>query len=694
LVGELGRHRLCEPLAPVLGFGRDRFDLVTAPNPKPAPRKATKRGSARALETPETPETATAPGDAPILALAIWGDIVATADGDGRVRTWHFKGTQLVERGTLHGSVEEPITSLATTATGFVGAGTSLVAFSTACEELARTALPAVATSVVVRGDAVYVLAGKLLRFVLPDLQASGQWKHAKGITSELDVDDEGARALVLRDNKQVELIDLVKRKSLADWTRSSRKIKALSVRFSRAGKVLLVSDEDMRLSRVKDSTGRITSEEFTLEGFSNGPLVLDSARSVAAIGSEGEGVEVIDLEPARTRFFLDPRITDAGEKAIAGMNRIPNFKELAPGFFVRHGSVKAPPAPSTLSAVAVTDGGGVVAAGFLSGDVVVADTASGAVVSSQRGVLGEARCKARHPSSDVIAYARVERDVWLLHADGRFAIVDVERQVVREGPRLALEGDLGEGCKLAVASDTVTSLSAGRIHRWSRHDGTLLVARDLPRNKGAYLDGASVLLLPLDSLGHDGFDIVALDVESGESRVVVHVDRDAERFALGNDPKHWAAFGRRGTQPILTIWAGKGLTIAREFAFDLASGELGRELPWGAPATGAFVTAPDVSNPLEPSGAVRVTSVETGEEILRCPYEPGDLPVRGAATFDVDSKNVAAEVSDSLVAVWRPGARRLVLGGHRRVTKLWVSAKTLVVRDSSWVRVWDISGP
>ncbi|MBK8590451.1 MAG: hypothetical protein IPN77_15225 [Sandaracinaceae bacterium] len=202
------------------------------------------------------------------------------------------------------------------------------------------------------------------------------------------------------------------------------------------------------------------------------------------------------------------------------------------------------------------------------------------------------------------------------------------------------------------------------------------------------------MLLLPLDSLGHDGFDIVALDVESGESRVVVHVDRDAERFALGNDPKHWAAFGRRGTQPILTIWAGKGLTIAQEFAFDLASGELGRELPWGAPATGAFVTAPDVSNPLEPSGAVRVTSVETGEEILRCPYEPGDLPVRGAATFDVDSKNVAAEVSDSLVAVWRPGARRLVLGGHRRVTKLWVSAKTLVVRDSSWVRVWDISGP
>ena len=106
----------------------------------------------------------------------------------------------------------------------------------------------------------------------------------------------------------------------------------------------------------------------------------------------------------------------------------------------------------------------------------------------------------------------------------------------------------------------SIAAGSVGRIHRWSRHDGTLLVARDLPRNKGAYLDGASVLLLPLDSLGHDGFDIVALDVESGESRVVVHVDRDAERFALGNDPKHWAAFGRRGTQPILTIWAGKGL--------------------------------------------------------------------------------------------------------------------------------------
>ncbi len=654
---------------------------------KTKPKKATKRGSAKAPEV-------SPPGDAPILALAVCRDIVATADGDGRVRTWQFTGTQLVELGTLHESADEPISSLATTGEGFVGAGTSLFSWTTAGEELARAALPAVATSVAVRGDAVYVLAGKLLRFTLPDLRASGQWKHAKGVTSELDVDDEGGRALVLRDNKQVELIDLVRRKSLADWTRSSRKIKALSARFSRAGTVLVVSDEDMRLSRVKDTTGRITGEEFMLGGYSNGPLVLDRTRSVAAIGSDGEGVEVVDLEPARTRFFLDPRITDADEKASAGMSRIPSFKELAPGFFVRHGSFKAPPAPSTLSAAAVTDDGGVVAAGFLCGDVVVADTASGAIVSTQRGVLGDARCKARLASSDVVAHARVEQNLWLLRADGRFAIVDVERQIVREGPRLALEGELEAGCKLDVAADTVTSMGAGRILQWSRHSGALLVARELPRNKGAYLDGSSVLLLPLDSLGHEGFDIVALDVASGESKVLVHFVRDAERFALGNDPRQWAAFGRSGAQAIVTIWAGKGMTVARQFAFDLESGALGRELPWAAAATGAFLTGPDFSNPHEPHGAVRVTRVDTGEEILRCPYEPGDLPVRGAATFDLDSRNVAAEISDSLVAVWRPGARRLVLAGHRGVKKQWVHATTLVVRDASWVRVWDVSGP
>lgn len=667
----------------------------TKATPKTKPKKATKHASEK------EPEPAAAPGDAPILALAICGDVVATADGDGRVRTWQLTGTTLVERGTLHESMEQPITSLATTETGFVGAGAALVSWTTTGEELARAALPAVATSVVVRGDAVYVLAGKLLRFTLPDLEGSGQWKHAKGIASELDVDDEGARALVLRDNKQVELIDLVKRKSLADWTRNGRKIKAVSARFGRTGAVLLVSDEDMRLCRVKDTTGRVTGEEFALGGYSNGPLVLDRTRSVAAIGSDGTGVEVIDLEPVRTRFFLDPRIADAEQKATAGMSRIPNFKELAPGFFVRHGSVKAPPLPSTLCAVAVADNGGVVAAGFVSGDVVVADTASGAVVSTQRGVIGEPRCKARLPSSDVIASASVDQDIWLLHADGRFAIVDVERHVVREGPRLAFEGDLREAIgTLEVTADTVTSLRGaaggrvGRVLRWSRHDGALLVARDLPPNKGAYLDGASVLLLPLDSLGHEGFDIVALDVASGESKVVVHFARDAEQFALGNDPKQWAAFGRSGRQPIVTIWAGKGMTIARQFAFDLASGALGRELPWAGPATGGFLTGADFSNPLEPDGAVQVTRVETGEEILRCPYEPGDLPVRGAATFDPDSKNVAAEISDSLVAVWRPGARRLVLCGHRRVARQWVRAKTLVVQDDSWVRVWDISGP
>jgi hypothetical protein len=625
-----------------------------------------------------------------ILDLAICSDLLASADADGRVRTWRLDGGALKAIKTIHESAKQPIAALAATDAGFVGAGASLLSWSREGKVLARAKLPGVATNVVVRGDLVFVLAGeKLLSFALPKLVAKGKWSVSKGVTCELDVDDACTRALVVRDKKMVELIDLKKKKRLADWTRKGSKVESASVRFARDGSLMSACDDDMRLSRVKDLTGRITGEILWLEGFSNGPIALDRARTVAAIGSGGEDVELVALDPPHTRFYLDPRITDAGAKSLAGLKRIPTFKKLAPGFFARHGSVEAPPEPSTLSAMAVGDGGRWLAAGFISGDIVVADTQTGAVASKDRGVLGEPREKARVRTGRNIATTfEVGDEMWVAQDDGQCSIFDLETHAMRAGPKLA--GGVPEYSSFTASGDVLTSLSYTHVTRWSR-DGALLSSRELPEHRGAYFDGASVLLLPHDSLGHEGFDIVSMDPATGDTKLVVHFNRDASRFALGNDSKGWVRFGRTGTQPTLTIWAGTGLTVAELFAFDLATGAVGRSLP-NVDADGPFLARPDFSNPLQPGDCVKVTDIETGAEISRYPYEPGDHPRIDTAAFDPRSKFAAAMIAHSLVAVWRPGASRLVLHGHRGVRRLLIRKKTLVAYETFWVRFWAIA--
>jgi hypothetical protein len=551
------------------------------------------------------------------------------------------------------------------------------------------------------------VLAGGRLRsYALPELAAVKTWPHAKGTACDLDVSDDGKRALVLRDRKLVEVIDLVKKKRLGDWTRKGRNVDAVGVGFGRKGEILSVCDEEFRLSRVKDTTGRMTGELLWLDSPAKGPIRFDGARRFAAIGLNGEDIEVVELTtPARAIFNLDPRITVSSEKSLAALKRIPTFKALAPGFFARHGSVEAPPSPDTLTAHAVSETG-LLAAGFVAGDLVVADMRTGAVVSSHRGALSEGRERARIAVSDVARTVVDGHELWVLKEDRRFVVFDLEDQTRREGPTIELQDeDQGEGelsaavGTLELTRDRIVAVDKKRVLVWSRKDGALLARRELPENKGAHLDpddGARLLLLPISSLGHEGFDICEMDLATGATKVVCRFDRDAERFPLGNQPQGWVAFGRAGTTPTITIWAGAGLTIAQVFAFDLATGKLGRPLGSSASAgspDGALSAEPDFSNPLQPGDGVKVTNLATGEEILRCPYEPTDSPRTGTAAFDPETRYVAALVGDPAVAVWRPNARRLILDGHRDANALLLRAKSLVSWDRFWLRLWDVSG-
>lgn len=630
--------------------------------------------------------------DAPILDLAIHGDTLASAHGDGGVRTWRIDGAVPKELATLHDSEKKPMTALAACETGFVGAGSSLVSWSLEGKVLARADLPDVATNVVVRGDVVFVLAGReLLSFALPKLTAGAKVKLAKGVTCELDVDDKRKRALVVRDNKHVELLDLEKKKSLADWTRP--KSESVSVRFDAKGKVLCATDDERRFHRVKDTTGRITGEVVTLERFSsNGPIVLDRARKMAAVGSGGEDVELVEIDPPRTVFHLDPMITDGGEKSLASLGRIPRFKQIAPGFFARHGSVEAPPPPSTLSAIAIGDGGAVVAAGYMNGEIVVASTTTGAIVSSTRGRLAEPRLSARLPLAGVATTFHDGDDLWILEKTGRTTIVDLRTHTMRAGPTLAFDDDLAAAVRDITTTDDAIVSVGDRVIRWSKKDGAMLGAYDLPESKGAFVHDGKVLFLPIASLGHEGFDIDALDLATGETKRVVHFVRDEKRFALGDKSTEWVRFGRSGTQPTLTIWAGRGLTVAETYVFDLATGTLGRQLGHYSKGHDAFVVETDFSNPMTPRDAVTVTNAETGEEVLRCPYEPGDSPKATRTAFDPVTRMVAAQVGEARVAVWRPGGSRLVVHGTTSVWGMSLRANSLVVRHRDFLTVWNVA--
>lgn len=626
--------------------------------------------------------------DGPVLALAMNDDVVVSAGSDGSVLL--YDRAMKLERALVE-DAKVPFNALAMRGDDIVGAGKDLVVWSRAGKTLAKAKLPAVATAVNVRGDVVYVLSGgNVLSFEGPKLTPKGSWRHAKGVASELDVDDTHERALVLRDNKEIELLDLKKKKSLAQWTRKKKKVEAVSARFGATKKgpapVLCVSDDEMRICRVKDTTGRITGEVLWLDSYSNGPLVADRSRNVMAIGGNAEDIEVIDVAGQRTIFYLDPNITAADEKALAGMKRIPKFAQIAPGFFVRHGSTKAPPEPGTLSAVAVADGGTAVGGGYVSGDVVVAETKTGRTVSTHRGVLQEARCMEMIALgwSDLAGCAELGDEIWLLRKDRKFFVADLGKKTLREAFDAQVPGDSEVGGELEIDAEGITCVNRSRVLRWSRKDGSLLLDRALPATKGATLLDKKILYLPLDSLGHEGFDIVALDLATGDTKVLVHFDRDDTRFARGNDPQGWVSFGRVGTQAMLNIWAGKGLTVAQTFAFDLETGTVGQKLPWAATATGTLLAK------AEPRERVTVTDLSTGQIVIEHAFREDEGHIT-TPSYDPVSRNLAAFTSGTGVVVWSPDGRRLDLRGHRDAHAAWVGSHAVLVKDRFATRLWDI---
>lgn len=628
--------------------------------------------------------------DAPILALAIVGKKTITAAADGRVLV--LDEALRLER-VLHDDADAPITTLAPyREDGVIGAGKSLFAWDGAGKLLAKAALPAVAVELAVRGDVVYVLVqGKILSFEGQTLTAKKSWRHQKGEACALDVDDAGTRAIVVRDNKQVEILDLAKSATIGDWTRKGR-IDRVAARFGAATKpkkpapIITADDDNYRATYVKDTTGRITGEVMWLDSRVRGPLVLDRSRGFAVAGLAGGEVEVIDIAGARSRFLLDPEIGDASANAMAALKRIPTFKQLAPGMFVRHGSIKAPPVAQTLSALALADGGTRFAAGFFSGEVIVADIEGGGVQSTHRGALAENTCRYRRPPlEDGATTLEVGEAIWMLDKDQHFVIADLANATVREGVTLA---KLDEGLELGpltIERDTITSVSNRAFAQWSRHDGRLLASCRLPENKGAFFDGARLLLLPEETLGHEGCDVVALDPATGKTTRVARFERDAKKFPLGHDPKRWVAFGCVGAHATLTIWAGSGLTVAQVFAFDLATGRLGESLPWAADATGDYLP-----EDAEEEG-VTVRDLRTNEIVERYPFATATRRMRKVA-FDPKTRRIATSATSTRVVVWSVDGKRLhAFEGHRDVNAIWLGARAVLVGDRAGLRMWEM---
>lgn len=626
---------------------------------------------------------------APILALAIVGTKTITAAADGRVLV--LDAMLRLER-TLYEDAAAPITALACFGDeGVIGAGKTLIAWDAVGAVTAQASLPGVAIDLAVRGDTVFVLVqGTILSFEGATLQAKRSWPHGDGAACALDVDDVGSRAIVVRDNKQVEILDLAKGERIGDWTRKGR-IDRVAARFGAASKpkkpapIITTDDDNYRATYVKDATGRVTGEVMWLDSRVRGPLVLDRTRGFAVAGLAGGDIEVIDITGAVSRFLLDPQIGDAAANAMAALKRIPTFKQIAPGMFVRHGSTEAMPVPETFSALALADGGKRCAAGFFSGEVIVADVEGGGVWSTHRGALGENTCRYRRlPVADGTTI-EIGEELWLLDANRHFVIADLASATVRDGVTLAkLEGGLEQG-DLSIEADTITSVSRQAFAQWSRQDGSVLASCPLPANKGAFFDGQRLLLLPEETLGHDGCEIVALDPRTGKTSNVTRFRRDAKKFELGNNPKGWVAFGRVGAHATLTIWAGSGLTVAQVFVFDLATGQLGDKLPWAAESSGDYL-----AEDAEEEG-VTVRDLRTNEIVARYPFATATRRMRKVA-YDPKTRRIATPATSTSVVVWSVDGKRLhTFEGHRDVNGIWLGKRAVLVSDRAGLRLWEM---
>lgn len=667
-----------------------------------------KNKASKEKQAPNEPmETDPDDGGGAIVALAFdAGRRLYAIDGRGRVLLLADDGERFGTSLVLHDVAGDPATALAACGEGVVvGTGTHLLVFGAdgSREAMARVNAGPVA-ALVVRGGAVFALGGGYVtRYDLEAgrLEAGARVAHGAGIAFDLDLDDAAKRALVIRDRKVVEILDLGAKKVLHTWERkgmSGSRVEDVGARFQ-PGKDAVISVMDAGgyvVDRVATKTGRVTGKANEHMASSVlGPLVLDVSRRCAAVGVTGEDVEVIELDKPRSRFLLDPVLTDAMAKSLASLTRVPKFKPFGPGLWTRSGSDPAPLAPSTLTALAVDEGGAHVAAGYASGEVLLADTATARIVSTRRAVLTEGRCRHVMPLPTVIATGIHGNDLWLVGAEGT-RIVDIATSTFREGPRLLLPREAGElhaATELTFEGDAVVWFGETEIVRFSPTSGEALARIALPNAEGwhtSVLHEGELVFVESSEVEVSGFPVRALNLGTGKVREMGRFVRDKKRFPFGDpDWKDWFVLGSLGGQPTITLWPGKGMVVAQTHLFNLATLAVGERLPWeSSEAHGRLlVTETDETD------GVMVRDVVTGAEIHRVKFDAGERR-RSRGRYDVASGTLASTVSSSRIGVWdREGRRRFSLPGHRDgdVVALAVGGEGLVSRDRYWLRFWDL---
>ncbi len=669
----------------------------------------TKKKNASKQKQPSSlpPETETDDRGGAIVALAFdAGRRLYAIDVDGRVLQLADDGERFTTSRVLHDAAGDPATALAACGEGVVVAvGTHLLVFGAdGAREATGEVEAGPVSALVVRGRTVFALGGGYVtRYDLEAgrLVSGARVAHGAGVAFDLDLDDGAKRALVLRDRKMVEILDLGAKKVLHTWERKglgSSRVEDVGARFQ-PGKDAVLSVTDAGgycLDRVATKTGRVTGKaQDQMASSVLGPLVLDVSRRVAAVGVTGEDVEVVELDEARSRFLLDPVLTDAMAKSLASLTRVPKFKPFGPGLWKRSGSDAAPLAPSTLTAMAVDDGGAHVAAGYASGEVLLADTATARIVSTRRAVLSEGRCRVVMPLPNVIATGIDGNDLWLVGAEGT-RIVDIATSTFRDGPRLLVPremGELHEASELTFEGDVVSWSGATEIVRFSRSSGEILERVALPNCEGwhtSVVHGGEIVFVESSEVEVSGFPLRALDLGTGKVRALGRFVRDKKRFPFG-DPgwKAWFRLGSLGGEPTITLWPGKGMVVAQTHLFNLETLAVGDRLPWEtSEAEGRLlVTQTDEFD------GVMVRDLVAGAELRRVAFGPGER-YRSRGRYDVASGTLASTVSSSRIGVWDgAGTRRFSLAGHRDgdVYALAVGGKGLVSRDRYWLRFWDL---
>ncbi len=651
-------------------------------------------------------ETQTDDGGGAIVALAFdAGRRLYAIDGNGRVLQLADDGERFTTSRVLHDAAADPATALAACGEGVVvAAGTHLVVFGADGAREATGEVEGPVAALVVRGKTVFALGGGYVtRYDLQAdrLVAGARVEHGEGIAFDLDLDDAAKRALVIRDRKIVEILDLGAKKVLHTWERKglgSSRVDDVGARFQ-PGKdaVLSVSDAGgYCLDRVATKTGRVTGKaQEHMASSVLGPLVLDVSRRVAAVGVTGEDVEVVELPEARSRFLLDPVLTDAMAKSLASLTRVPKFKPFGPGLWKRSGSDPAPLAPSTLTAMAVDDGGAHVAAGYASGEVLLADTATARIVSTRRAVLSEGRCRHVMPLPNVIATGIDGNDLWLVGAEGT-RIVDIATSTFRDGPRLLVPREMGgwhEASGLTFEDDVVVWFGGSESVRFSRSSGEILARIELPSSESwhtSLLHGGEMVFVESADVEVSGFPLLARDLGTGKVRSLGRFVRDKKRFPFGEKGwKDWFRLGSLGGEPTITLWPGKGMVVAQTHLFNLETLAVGDQLPWEtSEAEGRLLVTQT-----EEFDGVMVRDLVAGAEIRRVAFGPGER-YRSRGRYDVGSGTLASTVSSSRIGVWDgAGTRRFSLPGHRdgEVYALAVGGQGLVSWDRFWLRFWDL---